>query len=552
MDTKDWPELWQAVYRILENNIVESQLQAWIQPLEMVGTEPHERGQGLKISFSAPNDFSAQWVRDHYKKAIETAFGQVTGEVCEVTLQAKESMLEIDGNTEISSPMVLSEKDRIIGQRPSPEGKVLENLNFDDLDTGNTSNGVTGTTLSMSRYGGSEGTTGGSNLGENTGISDGLKSSVGTVHGNYVRGNLTTSQSASNLSYGQKYQQNRLKRSVDTPPDPRYCFDNFVVGASNQFAFASAVAVAEQPAKQYNPLFLYSSPGLGKTHLLYAIGNHLLSKFPESRVAYLSAENFVNELIDSLQHRSMPEFRAKYRDSFDMILIDDIQFIAGKTTSEEEFFHTFNALYSSKRQIVVTCDRAPKEIEGLEERVRTRFEWGLVADISPPEIETRIAILKAKSERDDIYLPDDVATFLASHIKSNVRELEGVLIKLQAQASLTGAEVSLEMARQELKMGIPEDSPNLTVETIQHAVVKYYHLKFQDLKSTTRSRNIALPRQIAMFLIRKYTGMGFKEIGHHLGGKDHSTVMHGCKKIEKDLESNSGLKDSIESIQNLL
>ena len=227
-------------------------------------------------------------------------------------------------------------------------------------------------------------------------------------------------------------------RSQQDNPDPRYNFDSFVVGASNQFAHASAVAVAEQPGGQYNPLFLYSPPGLGKTHLLHAIGNRLIAYNPKARVAYLSAEKFVNELIDSLQHRRMPQFRSKYRDSYDMILIDDIQFIAGKNTSEEEFFHTFNALHSSKRQIIVTSDRPPKEIEGLEERVRTRFEWGLVADISPPEIETRIAILKGKAERDDIYLPDDVATFLASHIKSNVRELEGVLIRLQAQALLRG------------------------------------------------------------------------------------------------------------------
>src|SRR5262249_158183 len=262
---------------------------------------------------------------------------------------------------------------------------------------------------------------------------------------------------------------------------------------------------------QYNPLFLYSPPGLGKTHLLHAIGNYLVSQDPKARVAYLSAEKFVNELIDSLQHRRMPQFRSKYRDSYDMILIDDIQFIAGKNTSEEEFFHTFNALHSSKRQIIVTSDRAPKEIEGLQERVRTRFEWGLVADISPPEIETRIAILKTKAERDDIYLPDDVATFLASYIKTNVRELEGVLIRLQAQASLTGADISLESDKHELKAAVPEEGSHFTIESIQNAVAKHFHIKVQDLKSTTRSRNVAMPRQIGMYLVRKYTGLGFRE-----------------------------------------
>jgi chromosomal replication initiator protein len=248
----------------------------------------------------------------------------------------------------------------------------------------------------------------------------------------------------------------------------------------------------------------------------------------------------------------MSQFRAKYRDSYDLILIDDIQFIAGKTSSEEEFFHTFNALHSSKRQIVVTCDRPPKEIEKLEERIRTRFEWGLVVDIAPPEIETRIAILRAKAERDDIYLPDDVATFLASYIKTNVRELEGVLIRLQAQASLTGAEISLEMAKQELKTVVPEEGSHYTIESIQAAVAKYFHVKIHDLKSTTRSRNVALPRQIAMYLIRKYTGLGFKEIGHYFGGKDHSTVMHACKKVETEMDTDVNLRESVESIQNQL
>jgi chromosomal replication initiator protein len=338
----------------------------------------------------------------------------------------------------------------------------------------------------------------------------------------------------------------------DNPVDARYTFENFVVGASNQFAHASAVAVAEQPAKQYNPLFLYSPPGLGKTHLLHAIGNHLLAKKPNGRMAYLSAEKFVNELIDSLQHRRMPQFRNKYRDSYDVILIDDIQFIAGKNTSEEEFFHTFNALYSSKRQIVVTSDRPPKEIEGFDERIRTRFEWGLVADIIPPEIETRIAILKAKAERDDIYLPDDVATFLASHIKSNVRELEGVLIRLQAQASLTGAEISLEMAKQELRAAIPEEGSHITVESVQNAVAKHFHLKISELKATSRARSVTVPRQIAMYLVRKYTGLGYKEVGGYFGGKDHTTVMHACRKVEAELETEASIREAVEGIQNLL
>lgn len=344
----------------------------------------------------------------------------------------------------------------------------------------------------------------------------------------------------------------RTSQNMPTHFEPRYTFDSFVVGASNQFAHASAFAVSENPARQYNPLFLYSQPGLGKTHLLHAIANGVLARNPSARVLYISAERFVNEMIESIQHHKTTEFRKKYRDSYDVILFDDIQFIAGKERTEEEFFHTFNALHSSKRQIVLTSDRPPKEIEGLEERLRTRFEWGLIADITPPEIETRIAILKAKAERDDIYLPDDVATFLATYIKSNVRELEGVLIKLQAHASLTGAELSLELAKQQLKLVVPEQGSNYTIESIQSAVAKHFRLKAADFKSNSKQRSVARPRQIAMYLIRKYTSLGFKEIGNYFGGRDHTTIMHACREIEKKIESEQDVKDAVEAIQNLL
>jgi chromosomal replication initiator protein len=469
IDSSQWPEVWQAAYRVLEQSIVSNQLRAWIQPLVFLKTENSE--QGVKIYFTAPNDFSAHWIRDRYKKNFEDAFSKVLGTACVVTFLSP----EIQNQKAVSFEPPIEHR-----TTPSTVSQV-ETLSFSNT---------------------------------------------------------------SGLNPAPYLQENTV--------DQRYNFDSFVVGASNQFAHASAVAVAEQPAKQYNPLFIYSYPGLGKTHLLHAIGNHILSKNKNMRVVYVSAERFVNEMIESLQHNRMSHFRTKYRDSFDLVLIDDIQFIAGKVKTEEEFFHTFNALHSTKRQIVVSSDRPPKEIEKLEERVRTRFEWGLVADIQPPEIETRIAILKAKAERDDIYLPDDVATFLATYVKTNVRELEGLLVRLQAQASLTGAEVSLEMAKGELKNSIPEESSHFTIETIQSAVSKHFQIKVLDLKSSTRSRNIALPRQIAMYLIRKYTGLGFKEIGLYFGGKDHTTILHACAKIEKEIESDTPVRETVESVQNLL
>jgi chromosomal replication initiator protein len=509
-DPGQWPELWEATCRLLEQTIVPSQLSAWVHPMEFIEFE--RTPQSIKIRMESPNDFSAQWVRDHYQKAIEGALTQVIGNACELILTVKEASkgAKID-----------------IFDLPSDDSSV------EDFRKGSSEfNSVFRPVFQETREKGL------SQIG--SGHSAGVVIQTGSSgNGGYQLG------VGGGLGMGNP-------GGTHDQPDSRYTFESFVVGASNQFAHASAVAVAEQPARQYNPLFLYSPPGLGKTHLLHAIGNRLIAHHPNARVAYLSAEKFVNELIDSLQHRRMSQFRSKYRDSFDMILIDDIQFIAGKNTSEEEFFHTFNALHSSKRQIVVTSDRHPKEIEGLEERVRTRFEWGLIADISYPEIETRIAILKAKAERDDIYLPDDVSTFLATHVKSNVRELEGVLIRLQAQASLTGAEISLEMAKHELRSIVPEGGSNLTIESIQNAVAKHYHLKVQDFKSTSRIRSVSLPRQIAMYLIRKYTGIGLKEIGYYFGGKDHTTILHACSKIESGLETDPVIRDAVESIQNLL
>jgi chromosomal replication initiator protein len=472
VDQNQWPELWQATCRILEQHIPREQIQTWIHGLEFLGTE--EVSGGLRVKLEAPSEFAVHWVTDRHRKTMETALAQVTGVSCELSLRVKERSVHADS----------------VAYEPPVEYVA-----------------------------------------------------------NQGSGGVTTSGTV--LSTGTRSVQSG-SGNTDNPIDLRYNFDNFVVGSSNQFAHASAAAVAEHPAHQYNPLFIYSPPGLGKTHLLHAIGNHLITKNPNARVAYLSAEKFVNELIDSIQHHRMPQFRAKYRDSYDMILIDDIQFIAGKTTSEEEFFHTFNTLHGSKRQIVMTSDRPPKEIEKLEERLRTRFEWGLVADIRPPEIETRIAILKAKAERDDIYIPDEVVTFLGSYIKSNVRELEGVLVKLQAHASLTGAEISLEMAKHELKTAIPEESSHFTVDSIQNTVARHFRIKVQDLKSTSRARPVAFPRQIAMFLVRKYTGMGFETIGQYFGGRDHTTVLHACKKIEEGFEKEEEIRGAVEAVQNQL
>ncbi len=339
-------------------------------------------------------------------------------------------------------------------------------------------------------------------------------------------------------------------RTIAQPLNPKHSFQTYVVGTNNQFAHAAARAVAENPARQYNPLFIYSHSGLGKTHLMHAIGNHILKLNPRARICYLSAEKFVNDLIEGIQRGTQSQFRQKYREGYDVLLMDDIQFIANKPTSMEEFFHTFNALQASDKQIVVASDRFPKDIPGLEDRIRSRFECGLVVEIQSPDIETRIAILRAKAEQDDIYLPNDVALFLASNIKSNVRELEGALLRLGAKASLLGVEISLDLAKQELQNLIKHPTETtFNTDVIVDAVSKHFSVKVSEIKGKDRSRRIAVPRQITMYLLRKYCKKSYPDIGAILGGKDHSTILHGERKIVEAIDSDPNIKKHIEEIQ---
>ncbi len=329
--------------------------------------------------------------------------------------------------------------------------------------------------------------------------------------------------------------------------NPKYTFDSFVSGPSNQFAHAAAMAVANNPATTYNPLFIYGGVGLGKTHIVHAIGNEIITKNNNLKICYYSSEKFTNELINSLRHAKMDEFRNKFR-SIDVLLIDDIQFIAGKKSTQEEFFHTFNALYESHKQIVVTSDKFPKEIPDLEERLRSRFEWGLIADIQSPDIETKQAILKMKADQNNIELPEDVAFFLASSVTSNVRELEGYLIRIGAFASLTSTPISLDMAKNILKDIIIEKSKEVTVETIQKSVANHFQLKTSELKSAKRLKTLVQPRQIAMYICRKLTSSSYPEIGAKFGGKDHSTIIHAIKKIDKLMEEDLQLRATIEKL----
>jgi chromosomal replication initiator protein len=327
----------------------------------------------------------------------------------------------------------------------------------------------------------------------------------------------------------------------DSPPGglaPRYSFDTFIVGSSNQFAHAACRAVAEAPSRSYNPLFIYGGVGLGKTHLMHAIGHYVLNHLKTLKLTYISSERFMNEMINAVRYDRVLDFRERYR-SVDVLLVDDIQFLAGKEGTQTEFFHTFNALYDSQKQIVISSDCPPHEIPQLEERLRSRFEWGLIADIQPPDLETKVAILKKKAENEGVPLPDNVAIYIAGKIKSNVRELEGSLIRLIAFASLTGREISLALAQDVLRNVLQHDERAVTIEGIQKFVSDYYQLKHGELKSRNNSKSIAMPRQVAMYLCKSLTNASLPEIGRSFGGKHHSTVIHSIRKIE-DLRKRDG------------
>ena len=339
-----------------------------------------------------------------------------------------------------------------------------------------------------------------------------------------------------------------ISDELSTTLNPKYTFDSFVIGNSNRFAHAASLAVAESPAKAYNPLFIYGGVGLGKTHLMHAIGHYILDSNPNARVEYVSSEKFTNELINAIKDDKNEEFRTKYR-SVDVLLIDDIQFIAGKERTQEEFFHTFNTLHEANKQIILSSDRPPKEIPTLEDRLRSRFEWGLIADIQAPDFETRMAILKKKADVEKLNVPNEVMVYIATKIKSNIRELEGALIRIVAYSSLTNREITVDLATEALKDIISnKQNKSITIDLIQDVVAAYFNLRVEDLKSQRRTRNVAYPRQIAMYLSRKLTDMSLPKIGEEFGGRDHTTVIHAYEKISESLNKDESLEHTINDI----
>jgi len=347
------------------------------------------------------------------------------------------------------------------------------------------------------------------------------------------------------------------QKNIDKTPtglNPRYIFENFVVGNNNRFAHAASLAVAEAPAKAYNPLFLYGGVGLGKTHLMHAIGHYILQQNPDQKVLYITSEKFTNDFINAIKEQATEgnnAFRNRYR-NVDVLLVDDIQFIAGKEGTQEEFFHTFNTLYEANKQIIISSDRPPKDIEPLEDRLRSRFEWGLTADVQMPDYETRIAILRKKAQLDNIDVPDEINAFIAERVDSNIRELEGALNKVLALSHLNNEPISLELAKLALKDITNTPTKTITIDLIQKVVSKYFGIKVDDLKSSKRSADVAIPRQIAMYLCRDIANVSLPKIGFEFGKRDHSTVIHACNKVLETIKEDDDMKNKIEEIKKIL
>lgn len=368
------------------------------------------------------------------------------------------------------------------------------------------------------------------------------------VCGRQVGISFTVGQAAGPGEPEQKARQKRsgLVTTAQAGLNPLFAFENFVVGPSNRFAHAAGLAVAESPAKAYNPLFIYGPVGMGKTHLLQAIAHFVLQKNAGAKVLYITSEKFTNQLVSAIQNRTTISFRQMYR-NLDVLLVDDIHFIGGRETTQEEFFHTFNVLYDAHKQIILSSDRPPKDIASLEQRLVSRFEWGLMTDIQPPDLETRMAILKKKAERETIAVPDEVTFFIAEKIKTNIRELEGTLIRVVAYASLTGQNVTLSLAQEILRDVIKEEK-KVSIETIQRKVADVFEIGVSDLRGKKRIKTFAYPRQIAMYLSRQLTELSLPQVGEYFGGRDHTTVLHACNKIHLEINKNSQTKKLIENI----
>lgn len=497
------PTFWKAVLDKLQDLTTPDQFKVWLLPLEVVSYSEGE------LNLRVLNPFFKTYIINNFEASIIDTMEIVTGQRCAITYSIGSKAAAV------KAPSSAQNSDAIEKQISEPSSLSFNQgsaKSFNQMSLGSNAN----------------------NSNENSTFSI---DSTGRLN-----------QSFSSLVSG-----SGLIKTPGRYIDTRHTFDNFIVGAGNQFAYAATKGVALNPGGKHNPLLIYGASGLGKTHLLHALAVDILKRTPTAKICYLPAEQFVNDFIESTKKNEVNVFKAKYRTNFDIFLIDDIQFFAGKGRSQEEFFYTFNHLCESHHQVVMTSDNAPKDLSGLESRLITRLQQGLLVDIKAPDLETRIAILRAKAESDDLYLPEDVCLMIASNIRNSIRELEGALVRLGAEASINGTEITLEMAREALGdmfSGGKGDAVN--VDTIKQSVSQYFKITLSEMESKSRARKFAEPRQIAMFLTRKYANKTYPEIASLFGGKDHSTVIHAIRKIEKNIVTNTTLKKQIEEIQQLL
>ncbi|MDD5634738.1 MAG: chromosomal replication initiator protein DnaA, partial [Candidatus Omnitrophica bacterium] len=480
-------DLWKKALALLQTEVNDQVFTAWFLPIQFVSADSDS------ICLGIPNKFFENWIREKYISLITTAIAQVSGK----NLSVKFKIVDI--------PFTNPAQDAAAKKIPDPAGVAEPRKN----NSGGFSPDPEKRSPDKEQHSGW------------------LKS--------VFAGTRQLPES--------RYKELGFKQN--------YTFDNFVVGSSNRFAHAASLAVCEKLSKVYNPLFIYGGVGLGKTHLMQAIGHEVLKNYPRVKVLYISSEEFTNQLIDAIRTKTTAKFRGMYR-NVDVLLIDDVQFIAGKESTQEEFFHTFNALHDAHKQIVLCSDRSPQEIPNLEERLVSRFAWGLIADVQLPDFETRIAIMEKKSENEAIKVPKEVLYFLAENIKSNIREMEGALIRVVAYAKLSNKEISVPLAKDVLRGMLSAEEKKITVDLIQKVVADFFNIALSDMKTKKRSRSLAYPRQLAMYISRDLTGHSLPDIGGFFGGRDHTTVMHACDKIGKEIQANDKTRNLIEKLVSLI
>lgn len=497
------PGIWSNALRRLSSKIATQNFEMWLRPIECSSVEDHV------IHLRAPNQYVRLWFESNY---MDVVLDEIRNETS--------SNYTVEFEPDTSSPTSEDSEPPMRDRDPTP----------------------------------AEPTPVGEPVHANPELNPGVSQQMTSSHGAGLATVSDSVEPVEDLPVQPEPRREDSEQSISPTPslNPRYTFDTFVAGPSNQLAYAASQAAASTYPPKYNPVFICGGVGLGKTHLLHSIGHNCRKNRPGARILYISGERFMNEYIHAIRTNRMHDFRRRYREGCDVLLVDDVQFLAGKDGTQDEFFHTFNALHDGHRQIVLTADRKPHEISDIADRLRTRFAWGLLADIEPPELEVRVAILRKKAAAESIHLPDDVALYIASAIKSNVRELEGALIRLAAYASLSGKDITLEFARETLEGSITRPREHLTVDAIIRAVASYYGLKVSDLKSSRRHKSISGPRAVAMYLARTHTKDSYPDLGRAFGGKHHTTVISAVEKTTKRLQSDPGLRGEIHAIESTL